>query len=385
MRSSWSLLERPFFQAAQPQAGEGVVLLRLDGIGDFWLGLPLLASLRQAYAGQRLTLLANALWADLAQEVGLFQEVVPIAVPAFLRKPAYRYKVLRKLREREPFAELWSLALRRRIAVEDLIAHALPAQRKHAWSRDPSAEEVSWLAQTIDKKTYTHIYSDPLPFAAHEWLHAAQQVRAAGLPPLDFRIYLHLRERWRAPNGTPFVAVIGGSGSPKRRPPLPFFAHLAQALATRLGSPLRLFGGASDRPYLEALAQLLPSAYIQSVDAGSLSLRRVVKELLSAQVVIAPETGLAHVAATLGIPTLLVAGGGHWGRFVPYPPEAPFLLKVLHHPLPCYGCGWQCIHPLRPDQPFFCLHTLDPHQAAEEALLWWETQVGTPSNPFSRT
>jgi len=360
-----------------------VVLLRLDGIGDFWLSLPLLASLRQAYGGQRLVLLANALWADLARETGLFSQVVPIAVSSFLRSPRYRYRQLRELQRLEPFTALWSVALRRRIAVEDLIAHALPAQHKYAWSRDPSAEEVKWLAQTIDKHTYTRLYRDPLPFTAHEWLHAAQQVGSAGLPPLDFRIYLRLRERWRPTNGTPFIAVIGGAGFPGRRPFPHLFARLAQAFATQLGSAIRLFGGASDRPYLEAIAELLPSTPIK-VEAGSLTLPQVVKELLSAQVVIAPETGLAHVAATLGIPTFLVAGGGHWGRFIPYPAEAPFLLKVLYHPLPCYGCGWHCIYRLRPGQPFFCLQTIDPEKATEEALLWWETHIGTPSSPFPR-
>jgi len=384
IRSTWSTIERPFFRAPKSQESEGAVLLRLDGIGDFWLGLPLFASLRQAYAGQRFVLLANALWADLAHETGLFSQVVPIAVSSFLRSPRYRYRQLQALQKLEPFTDLWSLALRRRIAVEDLIAHALPAQHKYAWSRDPSAEEVKWLAQIIDKNTYTRLYENPLPFAAHEWLHAAQQVSSAGLPPLDFRIYLRLRERWRPTNGTPFIAVIGGAGSARRRPSAHLFARLAQAFAARLGSPIRLFGAANDRLYLEAIAQLLPSTHRKTVEAGSLALPQVVKELLAAEVVLAPETGLAHVAATLGMPTFLVAGGGHWGRFIPYPAEAPFLLKVLYYPLPCYGCGWHCIYPLRAGQPFFCLQAIDPEKTTEEALLWWETHISTPSSPFPR-
>jgi len=362
-----------------------VLLLRLDGIGDFWLSLPLFASLRQAYAGQRFVLIANALWADLAQETGLFSEVLPLQVADFLRKPRYRYTVLRKLREVEPFAVLWSVALRRRIAVEDLLAHALPAQHKFAWQRDSSAEENRILAHWIDSHTYTHVYPNPLPFAVHEWLHHSQQVASAGLPPLDFRLYLQLRERWRLLNGSSFVAVVGGAGSGRRRPDPALFAQLAHALARRLGRPVRLFGGVGDRPYLEAIARHLPHP-VESLEAGTLPLLKVIAQLLSAHVVIAPETGLAHIAATLGLPTLVVAGGGHWGRFIPYPPEAPFLLKVLHHPLPCYGCGWHCQYPLQGDRPFFCLEAIGPAQAIETALSWWETHIGTPfSAPTTRT
>lgn len=376
-RSGASVVERAFVRSSYPQAGEGIALLRLDGIGDFWLSLPLFASFRRAFPDQPLTLVANALWADLAREVGLFQQVVPIAVPAFLRKPAYRYKVLRELRATGPFTALWSVALRRRIAVEDTVARVIPAVHKYAWSRDASAEEWPPLAALMDRFTYTRKYPAPFPFAAHEWLHHTQQVASAGLPPLDFRIYLFLQERWKAHNGASFIAVAGGAGFPERRPAASFLAHLVKAFHQHLQLPIRLFGGAGDRPYLEEVASLLPSYAVSSVEAGSLSLIQVAQTLLRARVAFAPDTGLAHLAATMGVPTVMIAGGGHWGRFIPYPEPAPFPLYVVHEVMPCFGCGWHCRYSLRVGQPFPCLARLRPEEATEKALSWWYATVGS--------
>jgi len=50
------------------------------------------------------------------------------------------------------------------------------------------------------------------------------------------------------------------------------------------------------------------------------------------------ETGLAHMACAVGTPNVVVLGGGHFGRFMPYSP----LTTCAILPLLCFQCDWKC-------------------------------------------
>ena len=50
------------------------------------------------------------------------------------------------------------------------------------------------------------------------------------------------------------------------------------------------------------------------------------------------ESGLSHMACAVGTPNIVLMGGGHFGRFMPYSP----LTSIVCLPIECYGCNWQC-------------------------------------------
>jgi len=63
------------------------------------------------------------------------------------------------------------------------------------------------------------------------------------------------------------------------------------------------------------------------------------------------ETGLAHIACALGVRNVILLGGGHFGRFMPYSP----LTVMAALPLECFGCNWGCKH-----TAVHCVRDLDP-------------------------
>jgi ADP-heptose:LPS heptosyltransferase len=69
------------------------------------------------------------------------------------------------------------------------------------------------------------------------------------------------------------------------------------------------------------------------------------------------DTGLAHIALAQDVPTVAVVGGGHPGRFFPWPIERRAV--VLNHSMPCEGCGFRC-H-LRDAE---CVTRIDPMEIA---------------------
>ncbi|HEX2099049.1 MAG TPA: glycosyltransferase, partial [Candidatus Synoicihabitans sp.] len=50
------------------------------------------------------------------------------------------------------------------------------------------------------------------------------------------------------------------------------------------------------------------------------------------------DTGAMHIAAAVGRPTVGIFGGGHWPRFRPVGRQ----VAAVVHPLPCFGCNWDC-------------------------------------------
>ncbi|MCX7979650.1 MAG: hypothetical protein N3A68_01215 [Bacteroidia bacterium] len=358
------------------------LFIRLDGIGDFWLWLPFVAALRKAFPHEPFILLANPLWEELVPETGLFAETLTIRPEHFRRKPAYRREVLHALRTRlSPARYLWQTTYARRSLLDDLLAWALPAEQKIAWERTPLAAEPRWLGRWIDRQVYHEVRPSQLPPLIHEWIRYQHWLRTGGWPRLDFSIYATLRNKWQAfANGSPYLAIVLSSGQVYRVPPLSVLQSIIQAVQRRSGLPVYFFGTARERAMAEELSAHL--AMGSSVNlCGQLSLLEAARKVGNAFVVVGPETGLVHIAATLGIPTLMIAGGGHWGQFVPYPAEAPFALKVLTHSLPCFGCGWHCGYAFSTRKAVPCIENLSPQKAVEEALSWLERLWGIPAQP----
>lgn len=73
---------------------------------------------------------------------------------------------------------------------------------------------------------------------------------------------------------------------------------------------------------------------------GRTSIRQAAALIKPSRLVVGAETGLAHIACAVGTPNVVLLGGGHFGRFMPYTP----LTAVACLPLDCYYCNWHCKH-----------------------------------------
>lgn len=75
------------------------------------------------------------------------------------------------------------------------------------------------------------------------------------------------------------------------------------------------------------------------------------------------ETGLAHLAAAVKLPHVIIIGGGHFGRFMPYSEKT----SLVANPITCYRCNWKC-----PYSRTLCIQNISNApliRALEEVLL----------------
>jgi ADP-heptose:LPS heptosyltransferase len=133
--------------------------------------------------------------------------------------------------------------------------------------------------------------------------------------------------------GSPVVLHAGTSrfGAFKRWPP-ERFAELGDVLANRLGAPVLLTAGPGERPDAALVLEKMRS---RAAIAETPSLRALVDLLAGARLVVAGDTGPAHLAAAAGVPTVVLFGPKDPAVLAPKGP----LVRALRAGARCSPCA----------------------------------------------
>jgi ADP-heptose:LPS heptosyltransferase len=169
----------------------------------------------------------------------------------------------------------------------------------------------------------------------------------------------------------PRYAVIAAAASASDKCwPVENYLTVADALAQQ-GLTIVFIGGSGDTALKYALRTADPSGrFVDRI--GATPLPALFDILAGAALVVANDTGPAHIAIALARPTVVILGGGHFGANFPYPPAAtPRGTHVLYHEMPCYHCHWICTQPRRAGRPVPCIDavTVEQVRAAVDASL----------------
>lgn len=133
----------------------------------------------------------------------------------------------------------------------------------------------------------------------------------------------------------PHVCVHAGAQLPSRRWGAARFAQVADALADR-GFTVVLTGTAGEAGLVAELASRMHAPALNL--AGRSSLWTLGALVESAALVVCNDTGLSHVAAALGRPSVVVACGSDTGRWAPLDAARH---RVLAQPVPCRPCAFR--------------------------------------------
>lgn len=131
----------------------------------------------------------------------------------------------------------------------------------------------------------------------------------------------------------PIACVHPGSQLPSRRWSPASFAAVADAL-TALDFTVVLTGTAGERTLTAAVraAMRTPAHDL----AGETSLGTLAALIAKARLLVANDTGVSHLAAAFGTPSVIVSSGGDARRWAPLARERH---RVLYRDLPCRPCA----------------------------------------------
>lgn len=335
------------------QTKVGLVIIRLDAIGDLILWLDTAKEYRRIYQNQKITLIANAAWADMARELPYWDEVWPVKLVDLTWKPFYRWAFLRKARGAS-FTTAIQPTFSRVYMHGDSVIRATHATHRIGSISDTCNIKASDKA--ISDRWYTQLLpADPKPMMellrnAEFISHLTGNAFKAGLPQLPCMAAL---PNALQPNGTYFILFPGASWH-GRQWPTQSFAEVGKQLHARLGWQVVLCGAPSERALCQTIADAAPMECLNL--AGQTTLSALAELIRGAQLLVANETSAVHIATAVNTPAVCVLGGGHYGRFMPYPNQVIGIKPVVAaHPMPCFNCNWQCNQPHDAAGPVPCI------------------------------
>lgn len=332
-----------------------VLLIRLDAIGDFVLWLDAAQELRNIYpvSSHRLVLIANSSWAQFAATLPYFDVVVSIDRTKFFQDRHYRRRHLAAIQQLSPDIAIHP-AYSRELLFGDAIIRTCGAPQRISPVGDTSRIRP-WLKPLADQWYTTLLVDNSLELS--ELNRTAEFIRELGNPTYQPRLSeLPVNNQDRR-GEHPYLVVVPGALMAYRRWPVVCFVELVQRIQTVTGWNIVLCGG----PGEESLGQNFAQLSTCSVDnrIGSTTLEQLISIIAGAKLVLSNETAAVHIATAVATPAVCILGGGHYGRFMPYPVELasenrPIPVPV-QHPMECYGCNWQCSYPVKSGEPMPCI------------------------------
>lgn len=335
---------------ASPQAGR-VAVVHLELLGDALIWLPygqaLLRHLQEQ--GKRAVcvldaqleavlkpVLPNCLW------VGISRRRVVHDLP-------YRWRTLRRLRLLG-VEQTILMSYPRDALIQDAAVRALAGE---AFGSEQSFADRPRLDIRFANRGYAHLTPALAPDRHQNHRHRAQLcalgVHEAPAPTMLPEYPRPLSER--------YCVIAPGASRVFRQWTVEHFAELALRLAQeRPHWRIVVLGAAGEKELGERIRGKAPTQVWNLT--GQTDLAGLLAWIAHAELVIGNDSAPGHIAAAYGVPSVMVVGGGHWGRCYPYDPaEAPVrtLPTTVGEHMPCFGCDWLCVHTSRTDAPYPCI------------------------------
>lgn len=321
---------------------KGLLLIRLDAIGDFIIWLDSAKEYRTLYPEEKITLISNNIWLALAKEFYYWDEVIGLDREKFFGNLFYRYTMLARIRN-AGYKIAISTAYSRELHYGDALIHTCGSIERIGHQGDLS--NMSEWGKRISDRWYTRLVpssSSPI----FESIRNAEFIRALGNK--DFQCSIANITVNSSDNETlralpdKYIVLFPGAGAPYRQWETDKFALVADMIYEEFNLPGVICGSLQDKGLSDIIITKSKASLIDI--AGMSSLSDLIHVIRNADLVIGNETSAIHIAPSVNTPSVCILGGGNFGRFMPYKIESGSNLCLptpVFHKMDCFGCRWR--------------------------------------------
>jgi lipopolysaccharide heptosyltransferase II len=344
-----------------------VLCVRLDSLGDVLMTTPALHALRQSVPSRRLTLLTSPSGAALAPLLPDVDDVI-VYEPPWMKASGDRpgasddLATIDRLRDGGFDAAVIFTVFSQSPLPAALLCHLAGVPLRVAYCREnPYRLLTDWLPDpdALAGAEIRHEVRRQLDLAAAVGATTDDERLQLRFPPAAARaVRSALAGAGIDPDARTGWAVLHpGATAPSRRYPTESHAAVATALVRDHGWTVVLAGGAAERDVVDEIQRAAPVPTVSMV--GSLDLGGLAALISLAPVLIANNSGPAHIAAAVGTPVVDLYA-------LTNPQHTPWMVpaRVLSQDVPCRNC-------FRSECPMghhLCLRGVPPSAVVEAAV-----------------
>ncbi|MBN1221853.1 MAG: glycosyltransferase family 9 protein [Candidatus Aminicenantes bacterium] len=322
---------------------DGVLIVRVDAIGDFVMWLDAAKEYRKIFFDKTLVLLANDKCGFFAETSPYWDMVWLVDRKKFYTDYRYRFEFLKRMRTIRFMISIQP-TYSRDFFIGDSITLSSNSGVKIGYSGDSS--NTPRLLKRLSDMRYSELIESKSEHLM-ELIRNADFVRKIGLKDfkagvnkfdIDFSL---ISDFYKYPYD--YCIIFPGGSHPLKRWPIEKYYELAKRITEQYGIRVVCLGAEMDDKEMDEARignEHIDFRYNQRTD-----LKELAYLISRAKFIVSNDTSAVHIAASLNVLCVCILGGGHFERFVPYEIEKEVNMRM---PLPvfkkmnCYGCNWSC-------------------------------------------
>lgn len=343
-----------------------ILIVRLDRIGDFILWLSAARKISEFYEKYEIIIIVNKAVTELACELPFFDSVYEVDEDKFLKNIFYRFRKLREVKNLNVRITIQP-TFSRVLLTGDSIVRASGALKRIGFSSDLS--NMTNALKLYSNRWYTKLIPGNPNVVSEldrnlDFIKKLMKLKHLNLPAPSLPSFktLSLSE---VHNQKYFV--ISPSASTKVRMwPAENFSSCGIYLQKLTGWMIVLCGSDKDKLLCQMIQEQINSSNVMNL-AGKTNLIELAELVRGAQFLISNDTLFAHLAPAVNTPSVCILGGGHYGRFFPYPSSYSGTKPIaVVHEMDCFGCNWFCIYEHPKDAPVPCIRNVSLSKVINE-------------------
>lgn len=363
-------------------AQDGILLIKLDAIGDFIIWLDSAKEYRKLFPQKKISLMCNEICRPIAENTGYFDKILAVDMKKLETDRGYFQQMTDGLKKLS-FDMLIQTEYSRTLHM-DMLAASISAREKVGYECDESRLNLSRrLLFHRNRKRVDSIYDRMIPADSPtkmELKRNADFLRGLGLT--DFksatpRLQVMEEKRALVPKEPYFVIFPGGSSRIKSWR-TERFSEIIDYILDKTEWSAYICGSQGERELYEQIVRHGNRKEKIINYCGKTDLLELAEVVRNARLVISNDTSGIHYAAATGTKAVCIMGDQSYGRFLPYDADVNNdCIVACDAGLGCRGCvhkgmTLRCVLYLLRKGCYLCVDSVDVERvkrAVDEVLL----------------
>lgn len=355
-----------FSKIKKIKESNSIVIIRTDNIGDFIIWLWEAKKYKEYYKNKKLILVCNKSYEKFAKSlIGYFDEVIPIDIKKYHLNIFYRYHILNLLRK-EKYEKVIVPVYSRNLITESIVQNIFSVEKIGI---DGDCSNLNLKLLKIGNKFYTKLIFIKSKMELYNNLEFSNNLfnenKKIEQPELNlkFEIKNNLIEKIQFFEKNYCIFFLGSNVKNKCWE-LEKFLKVAEKIKDKYN--IVLLGGKNEIILGKKFMNQFSDKIKLHNFIGMTNLNEVVYFIKNSKFVLSNDSFSGHLAILLNIPNICIVGGGHFGRFFPYPQKIlnnKVNSAVVYKKMKCFNCNWQCRYL---ENPWRCIRKITVEDVLKE-------------------